>query len=198
MAHLLVSLPSAGGQCLQQIVDGFTLLRQKDGHAIGIITIGQTESLTIIRLRIVELVLLMHHGNLLLHAIAFEGLLLRVALVELLCPGTLEVDGIQQITDGRGVEVVFRQHLLDHLLCMVATPLIDDIASLSIAKVACLGLSIVIGLGLADEISLQLVAFVHINGVGYHHLRQFIQRRCLGEHLLTESIDPVCASISEA
>ena len=135
--------------------------------------------------------LLTHHRHLLICAVALEGLILRIFLVELFCPRAFEVDGIEQITDSIRVETILAENLIDHLLRMVAGPLVDHIHRLAIVEVARLRLSIVEGFGLIDKVGLQFVVLVHVDGVGNHHLRQFIESWGLSEHLTTESVDAV-------
>ena len=95
--------------------------------------------------------------------------------VELLGPAALEVDGVEQIADQTGVERFFVEHFLDHFLRVVAGPLVDDVSRLAVEEVAGLRLSIVEELSLLHEVCLQLMAFVHIDVVGYHHLRQRVE-----------------------
>ena len=197
-AHPLEPLPRVALQRLCHIVHGLALLGQKDGHAVGVVAVGEAQGLAVVRFRVAELMLLMHHRHFLLLLVAFERLVLRVALVELLRPGTLEVDGVQQIAHRFGVELVLAHHLLNHLLRVVAAPLVDDVECLAVGKVACLGLRVVVGLGLVHKRFLQFVALVHVDGVGYHHLREFVEGGSLGEHLAAESVDAVGPCVAEA
>ena len=194
----MVLQPSLGSERRQHITDGLALLGQQDSHRVGVITVWQSKCLTIVRLRVVEFVLLMHHGYLCITVVSMEELILRVTLIELLRPGTFEVDSIEQIADSIRVELVSREHLGNHAFCMVAAPLVDDAERLAVVKIARLRCCIVEGLRLTDEVRLQLVVFIHVDGVGYHHLRQFVQFGSLCQHLLAEGVDAVSPRHSKA
>ena len=81
---------------------------------------------------------------------------------------------------------------------MVAGPLVDHVHRLTIMEIARLRLSIIEGIGLGDKVGFQLIALVHVDGISDHHLCQFVEIGCLGEHLATKIIDAISASIAKA
>ena len=107
----------------------------------------------------------MHHPHCLA---AVEGLLPGVRWVKLVHPRPLEVERIEQVTHGEGIEFILLQHLLDHALRVVAAPLVDHVAGLPVVEVAALWLGIVELVGFLHERWLKLVALtlVHENGIG--------------------------------
>ena len=110
---------------MQHVVDGLALLGQQDGHAVGSVAVGQVDNLKVFRLAVSEIFFRVHHGHF-FAAVAFKAFVFRVASVELLCPGSLEVDGVQQVADGIGLERLLVQHFGNHFLRVVAGPLVDD------------------------------------------------------------------------
>ena len=84
---------------------------------------------------------MMHHG----HAARFvEGFFLCISSIKRGLPYSLKVNGIQQVTYCKGVELVFSQYFLNHLVGIVAGPFIDYIPSFAIVKVASLRIGIII------------------------------------------------------
>ena len=81
-------------------------MRQEDGHLVGAVAIGQLDGLIGVVVGIDEFAILVHHryNGIGLFCIGQEFLVFRLCLVELVGPGALEVDGIQQIADGIGIE----------------------------------------------------------------------------------------------
>ena len=138
----------------------------------------------------------MHHRHLLLSKL-FR---LRLSLVELQCPSTLEIKGIEQIAHRIGIELILFEDLGDHPFGMVVCPLVDDIQRLPITEIATLWYRIIVLVCLLDERILQYIAFrrVEEDGIGNHHLGELIQYRCLGEHLSTEVVDGVSPRIAKA
>ena len=136
----------------------------------------------------------MHHLHLLT---ALEGLRARHIGVELQCPGTLEIDGVEQVAHGIHVKLIRRQHLLDHPLRVVARPLVDDVHRLAVSEVARFGRGIVERVGFLLERLLQLVAAVHVDGVANHHLRFLVNLSALSQHLQTEVVNRVCIAESQ-
>ena len=118
-----------------------------------------------------------------------KDFLLRILLVELVLPCTLEVDGVQQVAHVVRVERLLVEHLLNHLLRVVAGPLVDDVHRLPVVEVAPLRLGVVVGVGLLNERGLQLVWLVHIDGVGYRDLGRRVEQAAFGHHLAAELVD---------
>ena len=98
-------------------------------------------------------------------------------LVELILPGTLEIDGIEQITERRRIEFVLFQHFLNHTLSTVAGPLVDDITGLAVRETAALRLCLIESLSCCYKCGKQMASpiRVNINIVGNHHLRLFVE-----------------------
>ena len=120
---------------------------------------------------IVEHALLPHHKYV---ATAIERFFESVVWVELKRPFSIEINGIKEIRDGKGIEIVLVEYLLNHPFCMVARPLINHVHRLPVVEVACLGSGIIIVECLFHEGCLQLIILIYVDGVGNHHVRLLI------------------------
>ena len=196
LIHPFVLLPFLCRHTLQHLVDRLALMRQQDGHLIRSVAVWQRQYLTIRIIHIGQVILQMHHRHLLLSKL-FR---LRLSLVELQCPSTLEIQGVEQIAHRIGIELILFENLGDHPFGMVVCPLVDDIQRLSVTEVSTLWYCIIVLVCLLDERILQLIAFrrVEEDGIGNHHLGELIQYRCLREHLPTEVVDGVSPRIAKA
>ena len=194
-------LPGLGCQCAEHVAYALSLTGQQEGDAVGTVAIGQGECLAEVVVGIGEQVLLMHHRHLeqiLVRAGVLEVFHLGLLGIELLRPGSLEVDGVEQIADGSGRELVLAEHLLYHLLRVVAGPLVDGVEGLAVAEVAGFGRGQVVVVGLLHEVRVQRVILIQEDGVGNHHLRQLVEVGGLCEHLLAEGVDAVGSCVAEA
>ena len=109
---------------------------------VGSVSVWQDDGLIDFVLGIGEVAYLMHHRRLLL-LIVEQTTICRLG-IELVCPFALEVEGVQKIAYGIGVELILLDGFFNHPLGVVAAPLVDDVAGLTVAEVAALGCCIVI------------------------------------------------------
>ena len=165
---------------------------------IGFVAIGQSDGLVEVVLRVLEILPLAHHRY---RLAAVEGFFLSIFLVEFICPGSLEIEGIEQIADSSGFERILIEHFGNHAVRVVVRPTIDDVYCLFLlVKVECLRLCVVECVGFVDEALLQFIALaaVHEDGVGNLGSSRLVECRSLGKQLAAERVDCVGSGITEA
>ena len=144
-SHLLLNLPPSF--CGGHLGNGIHIrLWQQHRHLERSVAIRQAKSLIGIVFGIIECRHLPHHGfygQFLSGSSMNEFFIFCVIFVKLLCPHTLEVNGIKQITDRTRIEFILTQYFFNHALRMVAGPLVDDIKRLAISKTATFWLCII-------------------------------------------------------
>ena len=181
-----IGIPVLAIQFVEHIVNTLVPSRQEHRHLVGTITVRQDDAFIGTAPEVAELSLHRHHVTPKVCVIV-EKSSVGVPLVKLLLPHTLEVEGIEQIGDGRGVELIGRQHLFNHPLGVVAAPLVDDVECLSVAEAALLGCGVVVLCRLLREVFLQVYTkiLVHVDGVGNVHLRFLVECAALLQQLAT-------------
>ena len=127
-----------------------------------------------------------------------EDFVCCLGLVELHGPFALEVDGVHQIADGRGIERLLVEHFLNHLLCVVGCPFVDDVQRLAVIEVTRLRLCFIERLGLAHEVGLQHIVFVQKDGIRDEHFCQWVDGRCRLQHLVAEGVNAVGSLLAKA
>ena len=152
---LVFRLPVTAIEGTEHVSDGLALTRQKDVHSVGTIAVRETNGLIEVILCISERFTDMHHGHFQASA---KGLIPSLIGFKGAAPDAFEIEGIQEIANGRWIIRQGIEHCGNHALRMVAGPLVDDVHRLAVVEVAILGLGVVVGIDLVDEAVLQAVA----------------------------------------
>ena len=141
LVHSALELPVLAIENLKDVADGLTLTRQQHRHQICTVAIGQFQCLIGVVVHVFKLFVLHRHNG---HFIAtIERLFCSILFFKRCFPLPLEVERIQQIAHGIGVEGVIGEHLLDHLLGVITRPLVDDVFRHAVLEIATFWLGIV-------------------------------------------------------